>query len=196
MSLNNVKIGFALTGSFCTFDKIIPIIGKLKEQGAFVTPIFSEKVQTTDTRYGKAIEIMEKITSICKNKPITSIVEAEPIGPKELFDILVIAPATGNFIAKLANGIIDETPVMCAKAQLRNQKPIVIAISTNDALGLNCKNLATLINSKNIYFVPFRQDDPISKPNSLVAEYDLLIPTIVQALSGKQIQPLLLGSNV
>ncbi|ABP67728.1 dipicolinate synthase subunit B [Caldicellulosiruptor changbaiensis] len=196
MSLNNVKIGFALTGSFCTFDKIIPIIGKLKEQGAFITPIFSEKVQITDTRYGKASEIMGKIINICENKPITSIVEAEPVGPKDLFDILVIAPATGNFIAKLANGIIDETTVMCAKAQLRNQKPVVIAISTNDALGLNCKNLATLINSKNIYFVPFRQDDPISKPNSLVAEYDLLIPTIVQALSGKQIQPLLLGSNV
>lgn len=196
MNLNNIKIGFAITGSFCTFDKIVPIIEKLKEQGAFVTPIFSERVQTTDTRYGKAVDIMEKIISICGSKPITSIVEAEPIGPKSLFDVLVVAPATGNFIAKLANGIVDETPVMCAKAQLRNQKPVVIAISTNDALGLNFKNLAILINTKNIYFVPFRQDDPISKPNSLVAEYDLLIPTIIQALSGKQIQPLLLAPNI
>ncbi|WAM32553.1 dipicolinate synthase subunit B [Caldicellulosiruptor naganoensis] len=193
MSLNYVKIGFALTGSFCTFDKVISIIEELKQQGALITPIFSEKVQTINTRFGTATEIMNKIINICQTKSITNIVEAEPVGPKQLFDVLVVAPATGNFIAKLANGIIDETPVMCAKAVLRNQKPVVIAISTNNALGLNCKNLATLINTKNIYFVPFRQDDPVSKPNSLVAKYDLLIPTILEALSGKQIQPLLLG---
>lgn len=192
MSLNNLKIGFAITGSFCTFDQIIPVIEELKKQGAIITPIFSEKVQTTDTRYGKADEVVKRIVSICGNPPITSIVEAEPVGPKKLFDVLVVAPATGNFIAKLANGIVDETPVMCAKAHLRNQRPVVVAISTNDALGLNCKNIALLLNTKNIYFVPFRQDDPLAKPNSLVAEYTLLIPTIIEAVSGKQIQPLLL----
>ncbi|WPX09706.1 dipicolinate synthase subunit B [Anaerocellum danielii] len=192
MSLEKLKIGFAITGSFCTFDQIIPIIEELKNQGAIITPILSEKVQTTDTRYGKADEIVKKIVYMCENPPITNIVEAEPVGPKKLFDVLIVAPATGNFIAKLANGIVDETPVMCAKAHLRNQRPLVIAISTNDALGLNCKNLATLLNTKNIYFVPFKQDDPLSKPNSLVAEYSLLIPTIIEALSGKQIQPLLL----
>lgn len=192
MSLENLRIGFAITGSFCTFDQIIPIIEELKKEGAIITPIFSERVQTTDTRYGKAEQIINKIVSICENVPITNIVEAEPVGPKKLFDVLVVAPATGNFIAKLANGIVDETPVICAKAHLRNQRPVVIAISTNDALGLNCKNVAVLLNTKNIYFVPFRQDDPLSKPNSLVAEYSLLIPTITEALSGRQIQPLLL----
>lgn len=193
MNLKNVKIGFALTGSFCTFDRIIPIISKLKEEEADITPIFSEKVQKTNTRYGKSDEIINRIVEICQKKPILNIVEAEPIGPKNLLDVLIIAPATGNFIAKLANGIIDETPVMCAKAQLRSQKPIIIAISTNDALGLNAKNLAVLLNSKNIYFVPFRQDDPITKPNSLVFECELVIPTIIEALSGKQIQPMVLG---
>jgi len=192
MTLKDVKLGFALTGSFCTFDKIIPLINALKEEGANITPIFSEKVQITDTRYGKAEDIINEIVKVCQNKPILNIVDAEPIGPKKLFDVLIIAPATGNFIAKLANGIIDETPVMCAKAQLRNQKPIVLAISTNDALGLNAKNIAILLNSKNIYFVPFRQDDPISKPTSLVADYHLLIPTVKQALEGKQIQPIIL----
>jgi len=191
--LEGKNIGFALTGSFCTFDKIIPVIQQLRDEGANVTPIFSEKVQNTDTRFGTAKEIMEKIISLCKSKPILSLVEAEPIGPKKLFDCIVIAPATGNIIAKLANGITDEVVIMAAKAQIRNQKPVVLAVSTNDALGLNAKNLGILLNSKNIFFVPFRQDDPYKKATSLVADFSLVIPTIIEALNNRQIQPLILA---
>ncbi|MEZ0535731.1 dipicolinate synthase subunit B [Caldicellulosiruptoraceae bacterium PP1] len=195
MELEDKKIGFAFTGSFCTFDKLLPILNDLKNTGSKIIPIFSEKTQKTDTRYGKAKDIIDKIVDICGEKPILTLTDAEPIGPNKLFDIMIIAPATGNTVAKLANGITDGVVLMAAKAHLRNQRPLVLAVSTNDALGMNAKNIGLLLNTKNIYFVPFRQDDHKNKTNSLVAEYSLIIPTLIEALQNKQIQPLLLGPN-
>jgi len=191
MSLNNIKIGFALTGSFCTFNKVFQEIEKLVSEGAEVYPIVSESVNKYDTRFGRVDEWKQRLEEITGKKAISSITEAEPIGPKSLLDILIVAPCTGNTLAKIANGITDTTVTMAVKAHLRNQKPVVIAISTNDGLGANARNLGTLLNRKNIYFVPFGQDDPIKKCNSLVAKFDLIIPTVKEALEGKQIQPIL-----
>ncbi|MDK2798525.1 MAG: dipicolinate synthase subunit [Clostridiales bacterium] len=195
MNLKGLTIGFALTGSFCTFVKVIPEIENLVKEGTNVIPIMSENAQSIDTRFGKSEYFMHKIQEITDNKIISSIYEAEPIGPKSLLDALVIAPCTGNTVAKLANAITDSCVTMAAKAHLRNQKPIVIAISTNDGLGMNAKNIGCLLNAKNIYFVPFLQDAPIKKQNSLVAKMPLIIPTIKEALEGKQIQPVILGAN-
>jgi len=191
MLFNGLKIGIALTGSFCTFDKVIPWIEKMVEEGAEVYPIISESVDKFDTRFGRAEEWKLKLENITGKRPITTIVGAEPIGPKKLLDILVVAPCTGNTLGKIANAITDTTVTMAVKAQLRNQKPVVIAISTNDGLSNNAKNLGLLLNMKNVYFVPFGQDDPLKKSNSLVAKYDMIIPTIQAALEGKQIQPIL-----
>lgn len=191
MLLQGIKVGFALTGSFCTFAKIIPELEKLVAEGADILPIISENVDKFDTRFGKAEEWKTKLEGITGKKLIKTIVEAEPIGPKALLDILVIAPCTGNTLGKLANGITDTSVTMAAKAHLRNGRPIVIAISTNDGLGANAKNLASLLNAKNVYFVPFGQDDPIKKCNSLTANNELIVPTILEALKGKQLQPLL-----
>ncbi len=191
MQLNGLKIGFALTGSFCTFDKVIPCIKKIVEEGADVYPIISETVDKLDTRFGKADDLKLKLENITGKRPISTIVEAEPIGPKKFLDVLVVAPCTGNTLGKIANAITDTSVTMAVKAQLRNQRPVVIGISTNDGLSNNAKNLGLLLNMKNIYFVPFGQDDPVKKCNSLVAKYDLLIPTIQAALEGRQIQPLL-----
>jgi len=190
--LEGIKIGFALTGSFCTFAKVFPEIEKLVSEGADVYPIISDSVDKTDTRYGSATEWKNRLKVITGKDIISTIVAAEPIGPKGLLDILVVAPCTGNTLAKLANAINDTPVTMAVKAHLRNQKPVVIAVSTNDALGNNAKNLGVLMNSKNVYFVPFEQDDPDSKVNSLVARMDLLIPAVLEALQGKQIQPLLM----
>ena len=192
MLLEGIKIGFALTGSFCTFAKVFPEIEKLVSEGADVYPIISDSVDKTDTRYGSATEWKNRLKVITGKDIISTIVAAEPIGPKGLLDILVVAPCTGNTLAKLANAINDTPVTMAVKAHLRNQKPVVIAVSTNDALGNNAKNLGVLMNSKNVYFVPFEQDDPDSKVNSLVARMDLLIPAVLEALQGKQIQPLLM----
>jgi len=186
-----IRVGFALTGSFCTFTKVFSEIEKLVSEGADVYPIISESVDKTDTRYGSAIEWKNRLRVITGKDIISTIAAAEPIGPKRLLDILVVAPCTGNTLAKLANAINDTPVTMAVKAHLRNQKPVVIAVSTNDALGNNAKNLGVLLNSKNVYFVPFEQDDPDTKQNSLVAKMDLLIPTILEALQGKQIQPIL-----
>ena len=191
MLLNGLKIGVALTGSFCTFDKVIPWIEKLIEEGVDVYPIISESVDKLDTRFGRADELKLKLENITGKRPISTIVEAEPIGPKKFLDMVVVAPCTGNTLGKIANAITDTSVTMAVKAHLRNQKPVVIAISTNDGLSNNAKNLGILLNMKNIYFVPFRQDDPLKKSNSLVANYDMLIPTIQAALEGKQIQPIL-----
>jgi len=190
--LEGIKIGFALTGSFCTFAKVFPEIEKLVSEGADVYPIISDSVDKTDTRYGSATEWKNRLKVITGKDIISTIVAAEPIGPKGLLDILVVAPCTGKTLAKLANAINDTPVTMAVKAHLRNQKPVVIAVSTNDALGNNAKNLGVLMNSKNVYFVPFEQDDPDSKVNSLVARMDLLIPAVLEALQGKQIQPLLM----
>jgi len=191
MQLNGLKIGVALTGSFCTFDKVIPWIEKMVKEGADVYPIISESVDKLDTRFGRADEWKLKLENITGKRPITTIVGAEPIGPKKFLDVVVVAPCTGNTLGKIANAITDTTVTMAVKAQLRNQKPVVIAISTNDGLSNNAKNLGLLLNMKNVYFVPFGQDDPFKKSNSLVAKYDMIIPTIQAALEGKQIQPLL-----
>jgi len=191
MRLKGVKIGFALTGSFCTLNEVIKEIEKLKAEGASIYPVVSQEVATLDTRFGTAQSWLDMLTRITGQPVMTSIVEVEPVGPQKLFDILVIAPCTGNTMAKLANGITDGPVLMAAKAMLRNQRPVVLAISTNDGLGLNAKNLGILLNTKNVYVVPFGQDNPQQKPNSLVARIDLLLDTVVLALQGKQLQPVL-----
>ncbi len=191
MILSGKNIGIGITGSFCTFDKIIPQIVKLVEQGANIYPVLSGNAMSIDSRFGDAKDFMEIIFDITRNKLITTIEDAEPIGPKEMFDIFLIAPCTGNTMAKLSNGITDTPVLMAAKSHLRINKPVVISISTNDALGMNFKNIANLYNTKNIYFVPFGQDNHKTKPNSMVAHIDRIIPTLEMALESKQIQPVI-----
>ena len=185
-------IGIAITGSFCTFDKMTGVIKTLTASGMRVIPIFSENVQHMDTRFGKAEDFRKKICEITGEQVIDTIAKAEPIGPKSSLDALVIAPCTGNTIAKLAAGITDTPVLMAAKAHLRNEKPLVISISTNDALGMNFKNIGTLMNIKNIYFVPFGQDDCVKKPNSLVCDGKQVVDTINEVMAGRQIQPVIL----
>jgi dipicolinate synthase subunit B len=194
MLLNGIKVGIALTGSFCTIGKVIPEIEKLVLEGADVYPAISEVVDKFDTRFGKAEDWKGKLKNITGKDIISSIVEAEPIGPKAFLDVLVVAPCTGNTLSKIANAVTDTTVTMACKAHLRNQKALVIGISTNDGLSANAKNLGLLLNMRNIYFVPFGQDDPVKKCNSLVADMGKLIPTIKLALEGIQIQPVLLNS--
>lgn len=191
MDLKGKKVGIAVTGSFCTFDKIFKELKNLVEAGADVYTIFSDSSQRISSRFGMPEEFLREAEDITGKKPILTIEGAEPIGPKAYLDVLVIFPCTGNTAAKLANGITDTPVLMAAKAHLRNNKPLVISISTNDALGMNMKNIGLLLNSKNIYFIPFGQDNPEKKNNSLIAHTDKLIPTLELALEGKQIQPLL-----
>ena len=186
-------VGFALCGSFCTFKKVIPQIKKLVNEGYKVIPIMSYNAYTTDTRFGKARDFNEEIEQITGEKIIYTISGAEPIGPKELLDVLVIAPCTGNTLGKLSNGISDTSVTLATKAHLRNQCPVIIAVSTNDALGAAARNIGTLMNSKYIYFVPMRQDDYINKPNSIVADFDYITDTVKEVLAtNKQPQPILL----
>lgn len=192
MNLEGINIGFAITGSFCTFDKIKQQIKALKETEANVIPIFSYNAGSMDTRFGKAEEFKQEIKEICERDLVLTIEEAEPLGPKGMLDILIIAPCTGNTIAKLSNGITDTPVLMAAKAHMRNNKPLVISVSTNDALGLNLKNIGTLLNTKGIYFVPFGQDNCEGKPKSMIADTDKMIETVELALEGKQIQPILI----
>lgn len=191
MLLEGIKVGIGITGSFCTFDIIVEEIKRLVEEGADVYPIMSFNSYNFDTRFGLAKDWREKIEHITNKTIISTIQEAEPIGPKGLFDIMVVAPCTGNTLAKLANGITDTPVIMAWKAHLRNNKPAILAISTNDGLGTNAKNIGYLLDKKNVFFVPFGQDDPFKKQNSLIAHYELIIPTIIEALKGKQLQPLL-----
>lgn len=192
MELKNKKIGFAMTGSFCTFSKTIEELKKIVKTGAKVIPIMSYNSYTLDTRFGKASDFINEIESITGEKIIHTIQEAEPIGPKKMTDIMVIAPATGNTIAKLANGIIDGPVTMATKSHLRNNNPVVIAISTNDALSGSAENIGKLLNRKHYYFVPFRQDNPITKPRSLVYDFGYLQRTIEYALENEQIEPIIL----
>ena len=164
---------------------------KLADEGAEIQTIFSDAAKSIDSRFGNAEDFVAKARSITGKEPMLTIPQAEPIGPKSLLDILVILPCTGNTIAKLANGITDTPALMAAKAHLRNDKPLLISISTNDALGMNMKNIGLLLNAKNIYFVPFGQDNPEKKPNSMIARTELLIPSIEAALNGKQYQPVI-----
>lgn len=191
MKLSEYTVGIAITGSFCTFDKVLKEIEALKDQGVNLVPIFSDHAAELDNRFWKAEEYREKIQSITGNQGIFTIQEAEPIGPKAYLDVLVIAPCTGNTLAKLCNGITDTAVLMAAKAHLRNGKPLVISVSTNDALGINFKNIGSLMAMKNIYFVPFGQDDCVKKPNSMVAKVDMIGDTILAALEGRQIQPVI-----
>jgi dipicolinate synthase subunit B len=195
MDIKGKKIGIALTGSFCTYEKMFKELEKLSETGADIYPIMSKSSQTIKSRFGKPDSFKVKIKQITGKEPITSIEKAEPLGPSSLLDILAIIPCTGNTAAKLANGITDTAVLMAAKAHVRNNKPLVLSISTNDGLGMNLKNIGLLCNSKNIYFVPFGQDDCIKKPNSLVAHTELLIPTLELALEHKQYQPILRDYN-
>ena len=186
-------VGFALCGSFCTFKKVIPQRKRLVDEGYKVIPIMSHTAYNTDTRFGKAKDFNDEIEKICKEEIIHTIMGAEPIGPKELLDALVIAPCTGNTLGKLANGISDTSVTLATKAHLRNQRPVIIAVSTNDALGASAKNIGLLMNSKNIYFVPMEQDDYINKPNSIVADFKYIPDTVREVLATKsQPQPILL----
>ena len=191
MDFSNCNIGYGITGSFCTFAKTRKEVVQLTEMGANVIPIFSYQAQSCDTRFGSAKEFVEGICEITGNEGIKTMQQAEPIGPNNFLDIMVIAPCTGNSAAKLCNGITDTPVLMASKAHMRNGKPLVIAISTNDALGVNFKTIGGLMNMKNIYFVPFGQDNYKSKPNSMIAKMELLPDTIELAMRGKQIQPIL-----
>ena len=193
MELKGKNIGVALTGSFCTFEKTFRMLEDLTLQGANLYPILSDHAQQISSRFGEPSYYLEKIRSITGRDPILSIEAAEPIGPKSYLDVLAIVPCTGNTAAKLANGITDSPVLMAAKAHLRVNKPLVIAISTNDGLGMNLKNIGSLFNTKNIYFVPFGQDNWEKKPNSLVAHMELLPPTLELALEHKQYQPVLIS---
>lgn len=187
-----INIGFAMCGSFCTFHKVVSVLPKLKSEGNNIIPIMSNIAYTTDTRFGKAEEFNEKIEEITENKIIHTIHDAEPIGPKKMLDALIIAPCTGNTLAKLALGIADTPVTLAVKAHLRNKRPVIIAVSTNDALGTASKNIGMLLNSKYMYFVPMKQDDYLNKPNSVVAEFDRIPDTLMYALRGIQTQPILL----
>ena len=191
MKLNDKRIGLALSGSFCTYDKVFKELQKLVDEGAKVQTIFSDASQTIDSRFGKAEEFVQKAEKLTGIRPMRTIAEAEPIGPKELLDLLIILPCTGNTIAKLANGITDTPVLMAAKAHLRNEKPLLLSVSTNDALGMNMKNIGLLLNAKHIYFVPFGQDNPQKKPNSMIAHTELLLDAAKEALEGKQYQPVI-----
>lgn len=183
-------IGFALCGSYCTHDKTLAIIEQLVADYD-ISPLISTEVAQTDTRFGTALALQEKLQSLCGRPVISTISGAEPLGPKKLLDLLVIAPCTGNTLGKLAGGIADTPVTLGAKAHLRNGRPIVIAPSTNDGLAVSAVNIGTLLGRKHIYFVPFGQDDPVEKPDSLVADFSLLPLTIKEALLGKQLQPVL-----
>ncbi|WP_214629333.1 dipicolinate synthase subunit B [Paenibacillus agaridevorans] len=191
MNWNEITVGYALSGSHCTFAEVMPEIKRFVDAGANVVPIVSNTLITTDTRFGTAKEWQEQLRGITGNEIISTIVQAEPLGPSKLLDVLVIAPCTGNTTSRLANAITDSAVLMAAKAQMRNGRPIVLAISTNDGLGLNAANIAKLLVAKHIYFVPFGQDNPIQKPNSLVARMDLVLEACEAALQGKQLQPML-----
>jgi len=190
--MSETKLGLALCGSYCTFDKVLPIAESLSEEFE-LTAIMSESAAETDTRFGCAENIRNRLQDITGKDVIRTIAGAEPVGPMKLFDVIAVAPCTGNTLAKLACGIADTAVTMACKAHLRNGRPIVIAVSTNDALGANAKNIGELLNRKNIYFVPFRQDDPKGKPTSMVAELTLLADTVREALEGRQLQPVILG---
>lgn len=193
MKLAGLKIGVAFTGSFCTFKDAIEALKALKAEGAELYPILSFQAQSIDSRFGTAEGFRKTIEEICENQAMDSIETVEPIGPKGVLDLLIIMPCTGNTIAKLSCAITDSPVLMAAKAHLRNEKPLLLSISTNDALSMNFKNIGQLMNIKNIYFVPFGQDAPQKKHSSMIAHLDKLVPAAEAALDGKQLQPVICG---
>lgn len=186
-----MNIGFAMCGSFCTYAKIFPIMRSLARDHT-VIPIFSHSAYTIDSRFGTAQEHIRTVSDICGREPLHTIAQVEPIGPKKLLDVLVIAPCTGNTLAKLAHSIADTPVTMAAKSHLRNNRPVIVAVSTNDALSGAAANIGILLGKRNYYFVPFGQDDPEGKPSSMVADFSKIPPTLLSALEGRQIQPILL----
>jgi dipicolinic acid synthetase, B subunit len=192
MDVKGKRIGFGWTGSHCTYDQVLPEVEKLVRKGAEVIPIVTYTVKNTTTRFGSGAEWIEKLEKATGKKVIDSIVDAEPLGPREPLDCMVIAPLTGNSMSKLANALTDSPVLMAAKATMRNHRPVVLGISTNDALGLNGVNLMRLMAAKDIFFIPFGQDDPWNKPNSMVADMTKLIETVETALEHRQLQPVLI----
>ncbi len=192
MSIKGKRIGFGLTGSHCTYDEVFPQIEKLVNGGADVLPVVSSTMMNTNTRFGKGEDWVKRIEDVTGHKVIDSIVKAEPLGPKIPLDCMVISPLTGNTMSKFANAMTDSPVLMAAKATLRNHRPVVLGISTNDALGLNGINLMRLISTKDIYFIPFGQDTPEQKPKSMVARMSLTQETIEAAMEGRQLQPVVI----
>lgn len=193
--LQGKRIGLGITASHCTFEEIIPVIDALKEAGAAVVPVITHSVLTAATRFGTGEEWIARIEQATGEKVISSIVGAEPFGPTAPVDCMIIAPMTGNSLSRFANASTDSPVLMAAKATLRNGDPVLLGISTNDALGLNGINLMKLLNMKNVYFIPFGQDDPIKKPNSLISDFTQMVPAAAAALQKEQIQPLLIIHN-
>jgi len=191
--MNNITLGFAFCGSFCTIKQSLAALKELAQEDIKIKPIMSQIVYSTDTRFGKADDLIKEVEEICNEKVIHDIAAAEPIGPKNLLDVIVVSPCTGNSLAKIALGITDTPVTMAVKAHLRNNKPVVLAPATNDALGASAKNIGLLHNTKNIYFVPYRQDDPFSKNNSLVCDFTKVKETVEAALKGYQLQPVILS---
>lgn len=190
--MKEITFGYAMCGSFCTISDSMVALRSLAEKGINIIPIMSPIVYNTDTRFTEHISLQNRVKEITKNDIIYTVEQAEPIGPKSLLDLLIVAPCTGNTLGKLANGITDTSVTMAVKAHLRNNKPVVLAIATNDALSASAKNIGALLNTKNIYFVPYRQDDAIKKPTSLIADFSKIYETAEYALKGKQIEPLLI----
>ena len=185
----DLRIGVALSGSFCTFDTALQHIDALVKQGCDVTPILSFNAAATDTRFGDAVSLIDRLTVITGHPPLMTLPAVEPIGPQDMLDILAVAPCTGTTLARLAAGLSDTPVTLAVKSHLRALKPVVLAVSTNDALGASMRNIAQLMNTKRLFFVPMRQDDPRNKPASLVAHFDMLEATIAAALAGEQLQP-------
>lgn len=183
------KLGLCITGSFCTFKSILTAIDDLIAHGFDITPIFSFNVSTLDTRFFKQADFEKLVVEKTGKQPIKTIVDAEPFGTSKAVDLMLVAPCTGNTLAKIAHGITDTPVTLAVKAHLRNHRPVVLSVSSNDALGANARNIGTLMNVKNVYFVPYGQDAPLKKPNSLIADTTLIVPTCTAALEGKQIQP-------
>lgn len=192
--MENLRVGLALCGSYCTYEKMMQVAARMAGEYD-LTPIMSENAASTDSRFGRAADFRQSLETFTGKPVIATIAAAEPIGPKKLLDVMVISPCTGNTLAKLAHGVTDTCVVMAAKAHLRNGRPLVIAVSTNDGLTTSAANIGTLLARKNVYFVPFRQDDHQKKPASLVADFDLIEDTIAAALEGRQLQPVLLTAN-
>lgn len=192
MRLQGKTVGIGISGSHCSYDEVLPEITRMRQEGATVVPVISETARTTDTRFARASDLRERLRLLTGFEPIDSIVDAEPTGQKKTFDVFLMAPCTGNSMARFANAFTDSPVLMAAKGTLRNERPVVLAISSNDILGGNARNLAMLLLRKHVFLVPFGQDNPTVKPTSCVAEFGLITDTVVEALNGRQLQPLLI----